>query len=583
MPTTPATPVAVAGHGAGHLETRGTPPRELRAWPTYALLAFGLLVAVVNLADPSEVARSVVFNGLGVLAVVTAAFGVVRNRPARADGVVARRHEPRAVRPRRHRLRRDGARIRARLRLPLRRRHVPRGVPVPRRGALPTVDHPIPFATPRSTPRSSPRPPRRSIWQWIVKPLLESTNGSALERIIVIAYPIMDILLVIAMVHAVFASSGGTRQHGYCSVPRRDASPPTSRTCSSSPTAQTARARPRPAWPIVYLTMGAAALHPSMRRLWEEQDEPASSAPAPGSRLSVPRCSWCQPSSSSTISTTSTAARDRARGDHGRRRGTGGVADLASRRRRERRRVRSSAESEARFRVLVQNATDIVVGAGVQRRDGYSSPAIDDILGCPPEAVIGTNANDLVHPDDLDRRRQGDRGAARITDPSGDIRDPGSQRRRKLPLDPSHVHQPAGRAVGATASSATSATSTSASGPTASPRARPTRSRCCSPAAPSRTRCESCWKGSTEYVGNAVRRSGSPRDETSFRTMAAPTVARRVPPRRRSLLADDARRASRPHRPGRHGRDPMISPPPSRPCVSRPAGTGSARPGRCES
>ena len=59
------------------------------------------------------------------------------------------------------------------------------------------------------------------------------------------------------------------------------------------------------------------------------------------------------------------------------------------------------SESEARFRALVQYATDIVSVIAYGGEITYASPAIVDILGCPPDDFVGTNAYDLVHPDDI--------------------------------------------------------------------------------------------------------------------------------------------------------------------------------------
>src|SRR5262249_53126705 len=58
-------------------------------------------------------------------------------------------------------------------------------------------------------------------------------------------------------------------------------------------------------------------------------------------------------------------------------------------------------ESEARFRALVQHATDIVA---VLREGGvitYASPAVADILGRSPQDLVGPGAADLAHPDDM--------------------------------------------------------------------------------------------------------------------------------------------------------------------------------------
>ena len=62
--------------------------------------------------------------------------------------------------------------------------------------------------------------------------------------------------------------------------------------------------------------------------------------------------------------------------------------------------------SEARFRSLVQHAADVVsvLDAGGRRR--YVSPAIERVLGFRPEALIGQQFVDLLHPDDAPRAQQ---------------------------------------------------------------------------------------------------------------------------------------------------------------------------------
>jgi diguanylate cyclase (GGDEF)-like protein/PAS domain S-box-containing protein len=68
-----------------------------------------------------------------------------------------------------------------------------------------------------------------------------------------------------------------------------------------------------------------------------------------------------------------------------------------------RRRAASEAArtSERRFRTLVQRTSDLT---GVTDRDGvfsYISPAVESILGYPPEEFVGSSLRERTHPDDL--------------------------------------------------------------------------------------------------------------------------------------------------------------------------------------
>src|SRR6476619_6330354 len=57
--------------------------------------------------------------------------------------------------------------------------------------------------------------------------------------------------------------------------------------------------------------------------------------------------------------------------------------------------------NEARFRAMVRDSSDIMAIIDVEGYLTYASPAIQRILGRDADALIGTNAFDLVHPDDL--------------------------------------------------------------------------------------------------------------------------------------------------------------------------------------
>ncbi|MFO7591909.1 MAG: PAS domain S-box protein [Acidimicrobiia bacterium] len=69
---------------------------------------------------------------------------------------------------------------------------------------------------------------------------------------------------------------------------------------------------------------------------------------------------------------------------------------------------RADAERELRsvqerFRSLVQHASDVITVVDAEGKISYASPSMAHVLGYDPVEVIGTNALDLVHPDDRDR------------------------------------------------------------------------------------------------------------------------------------------------------------------------------------
>lgn len=58
------------------------------------------------------------------------------------------------------------------------------------------------------------------------------------------------------------------------------------------------------------------------------------------------------------------------------------------------------AESEARYRLLAENASDIVYQSGPDRLIRWIAPTVERALGWTPEELVGTTFNDLIHPDD---------------------------------------------------------------------------------------------------------------------------------------------------------------------------------------
>jgi len=57
-------------------------------------------------------------------------------------------------------------------------------------------------------------------------------------------------------------------------------------------------------------------------------------------------------------------------------------------------------ESEAHFRSLIENASDIIVLLDMSGRITYASPSVEQIGGYNPDDLIGTDVLDLTHPDD---------------------------------------------------------------------------------------------------------------------------------------------------------------------------------------
>src|SRR5260221_5091838 len=79
----------------------------------------------------------------------------------------------------------------------------------------------------------------------------------------------------------------------------------------------------------------------------------------------------------------------------------------------------AAAAAAARYRLLADNSTDMIVRVGLDGVRRYVSPASMSLYGYTPEEFIGTNALDAVHPDDrerllalLDRLRQGEQSAS---------------------------------------------------------------------------------------------------------------------------------------------------------------------------
>lgn len=69
---------------------------------------------------------------------------------------------------------------------------------------------------------------------------------------------------------------------------------------------------------------------------------------------------------------------------------------------------------ERRFRSLVQSSNDLVFVVDAEAAVTYASPSCLTVLGRPPEVLLGSEAKDLVHEDDLPELRQSISGALEV-------------------------------------------------------------------------------------------------------------------------------------------------------------------------
>ena len=63
--------------------------------------------------------------------------------------------------------------------------------------------------------------------------------------------------------------------------------------------------------------------------------------------------------------------------------------------------VRALAQEEARYRLLADNVTDVILRSGRDSGIEYVSPSVTKVLGWQPSDIVGKSMRELIHPDDL--------------------------------------------------------------------------------------------------------------------------------------------------------------------------------------
>jgi len=238
------------------------------------------------------------------------------------------------------------------------------------------------------------------IWQWVVTPILTAPGSASLERLVTVLYPIMDVLLVVAIVHAVFTvprwmTSARLLFVGLAVMLVADTV--FARTVADGTYVDGGALDTL--WPVAYALLAAAMLHPSMRELWGARDAGlvrtgrARIIVLAGALFSVPAIVVIDGAESDeavalTAIVAATAALVAWR-----------IARLVTESNEARVEI---TESEARFRALVQHSTDAVV---VIDRGGvitYATPSVQGILGYRPREIVGREVSGLMDPRDVE-------------------------------------------------------------------------------------------------------------------------------------------------------------------------------------
>jgi diguanylate cyclase (GGDEF)-like protein/PAS domain S-box-containing protein len=235
------------------------------------------------------------------------------------------------------------------------------------------------------------------IWQWVITPVIDTATGATAETIVSVAYPIMDILLVVVIVHAVFSlprwmAAAWLLFAGLSVMLVADAVYARLVADGTYHDAGLIDAL----WPIAYFLLAGAVLHPSMRTLWEGghaglvRHGRARTVVLGTALFAVPLVVVIDdpgrgPAVPLAVLTGLAAALVAWR--------LGRLATQSNQAR------EVLGESEARFRALVQHAADIITVVSTEGLVMYMSPGVTEVFGRPGEDMVGAVFADFLDPD----------------------------------------------------------------------------------------------------------------------------------------------------------------------------------------
>ncbi|HEY7136003.1 MAG TPA: EAL domain-containing protein [Acidimicrobiia bacterium] len=235
-------------------------------------------------------------------------------------------------------------------------------------------------------------------WQFLIAPALQGLHGSVLERTGVVAFPLVDLLLVGALASilcttrfrgtALWLLLGGlatTLVADMIYLGQLHAGTVAGFSWLDQ------------LWAVGYCLIGAAGLHPSMadvgRRAPEQGGDRARVALLGSALLVGPAVILAERVAGTPVPpvVAATSVMTIAVVVVWRLVGLVGSAETANARLRER---------EERFRSLVQHSLDVILLLAPDGTILYVSPSVERIVGAPDEQYIGTNVAEHVHPDD---------------------------------------------------------------------------------------------------------------------------------------------------------------------------------------